>query len=172
MAISMLKMIPSTINNIYSFHMDQLIIDAEELYDYLLNRVHTMFYPNKELIFVNLCGYTHATDEYIHSISNNDKDEIRLAFGTWLHQEIESNALFDKEFWQIFRKLESYAEIYICYRKLFIFKKYYFHVTYDFYFFGLHLYGWQADSDMLQPDNRVCIPLDYNIPDYDWYNSV
>lgn len=172
MTTSMLKMVPSTIDNICSFQMDRLIIDAEELYDYLLNRIHTMFYPDKTLIFVNLCGFTYATDEYIDSILNHDKDAIRLAFGTWLQQEIESNTLFDRELWQIFRKLENYAEIYICYRKLFIFKNYYFHVTYDFYFFGLHLYGWQGDSNTLQPDNRIPIPFDNNIPEHVWYNSV
>jgi hypothetical protein len=174
MTTSMFKMIPSTMHHIHSYYMNDLIKDAEELYDYLLNRIDTMFYPDKTLIFVNLCGFTSETDTHIlHNISLQYGEELRLAFGTWLHHEIENNSIFDRENWQIFRKVDLMTHMYLGYRILFIYHHYYFQVSYDFYFFGLVLYGWkEADKEKLQPDNRVNIPDDKYMPEDDWYNSV
>ena len=173
MTPSMFKMIPSTIHHIHSYYMDQLIRDAEELYDYLLNRIDTMFYPDKTLIFVNLSGFTYDINEHINDISQKHAEEIRVAFGKWLQYEIQSNTLFDRENWQIFRKLDLITYMYIGYRKLFVYQHYYFQVSYDFYFFGLVLYGWKEDNkEKLQPDDRVSVPIDQYMPDYDWYNSV
>ena len=153
--------------------MDRFIREGEELYQFLIYNFDTMFNEDNTLIFVDIRYFSDSCQGYIKDIQKNYSDDIRKEFGLWLLHEKANGWLFDRANWQIYRNRDVCTDMYIGYRTLFVYKQYYFQVSYDFYFFVLGLYGWKDEYiEALQPDNLEVILSDRYISERNWYYSV
>ena len=153
--------------------MDRFIREGEELYRFLIENFDKMFNEDKTLIFVDIRYFFDSCQDYVEDIRKNYNDSIKKEFGLWLLQEKSSGRLFDRTNWQIYRNRDICTDMYIGYRTLFVYKQYYFQVSYDFYFFALGLYGWKDEhKETLQPDNLELILSDLYISERNWYYSV
>ena len=153
--------------------MDRFIREGEELYQFLIENFDTMFNKDNTLIFVDIRYFSDSCQDYLKDIHTNDSDDIKREYSVWLLQEKNSGRLFDRANWQIYRNRDVFTDMYLGYRILFIYKQYYFQVSYDFYFFALGLYGWKDKQiEALQPDNLAIILSDQYISDRNWYYSV
>jgi hypothetical protein len=156
---------------------------GEESFEYMVNHFHDMFKGEGEEKRIKelSMGYTDTyTNIYYEKIADEYYEEFEKLLVPWIYQEFESKRLLERSQWKLFRDAETFIDICMGYRKLFLHKHYYFQLTIASYnrydsitkdniYFELNLYGWKEEnSDLLYPIKRVSIPLDMMMPDLDW----
>jgi hypothetical protein len=171
-----------------SWFWPKLVEEGNKLYTYLINNFEELFDGNNIPHFYIRDWY------YYYDIEDGDKinelygKDIEKELIPWIKNEYKENRLFNRELWKPFRHHLHLSEMFNGYRKLFQYKQYYFQLGMESIcennnnckycidnkvqlvpLFCLALYGWKKDtSDMLQPEERVSIPLDNIIPERDW----
>jgi hypothetical protein len=169
------------------FCWDRFLKEGEELFNYMIHNFDDMFDGNKIKHFD--IRYEYIYDEGTQEIKERYGEDIQKELIPWIKKEFESNELINSTSWKPFRDQYTLSDMYFGYRKLFQFKHYYFQLamesecdlddckycindTNKIIFsphFCLALYGWKDESsDILQPYNKVKIPLDNIMPESDW----
>ena len=154
---------------------------GDESFDYMVNHFHSMFEgegEEKRIKDISM-GHTDSyTMGYFNKIFDDYGEEIEKRLVPWIYQEFESKRLLERSKWRPCRDSDHYTHIFMGYRKLFLYKQYYFqltispnahNITSDGIYFEIQLYGWKEENDdKLYPAKHVIIPLDDMMPDYDW----
>jgi hypothetical protein len=174
-----------------SFFWHVFVEEGEKLYNYLINNYNKMLDKDNIPHFYIRNWYYYIED--IDNIYESYGEDIEKELLTWIQNEYKENRLFNRELWKPFRGNHTSYEMFNGYRKLFQYKHYYFQLGIEprcendddkciycidysnrsrvqiIPHFYLALYGWKKDnSDMLQPYEKVKIPLDNIMPERDW----
>jgi len=121
----------------------------------------------------------------VNTIKELYMKEMESALIPWIMAEYKENRLMEKSQWKPFRNRIFIDCMYLGYRRLFPFKHYYFQLTIESgcrcedclhsstpdyaAHFELALYGWTEDNcTFVQPDNKVTIGDDHQMPEEDW----
>lgn len=158
--------------------------EANKSFEYMLHNYNTMLTDNL------LVKHFTLLDEGVYDLGIKDimklyGDEIEKEIGPWIQKEYESGRLFDKTVWKPFRDRYTLFDGYMGYKKMFIFKNYFFQLIihdtcvsdmckfcndYEVVnHFELAVIGWKEDnSNMLQPYGVDPIPSDDIMPERYW----
>jgi hypothetical protein len=158
-----------------------LLIEGEELFDYLCHHFYDLFDKNNNIKDFNLTPVTPLMMGYYENVNELYGKLIHDAIIPWIHEEYQSNRLITKELWKPFRVPWEHNIMYYGYRKLFIYDKYYFQLSLvndsdeidgiltRWVHFEVALYGWKVEGvDTLQPSNTVKILQDMMMPEENW----
>jgi hypothetical protein len=163
----------------------RFLIEGDELFNYMLNNFENMFDGNLKIKHFDI------RDEAIYDIGSEEimqkyDEEIQKDLIQWIKNELTEKRLFEKNNWKPFRDKYLLTYMYLGYRKLFQFKKYYLQLGLEAAcvesetckyceknenqkHFQLILYGWKDENcDKLQPDERFTIVSNNIIPDHYW----
>ena len=165
--------------------------EGDKLYNYLINNYEIMFNENNILHFYIRNWYYYYDEENVDKINELYGEDIEKELICWIKNEHKENRLFNRELWKPFRDGQTLEDMFNGYKKLFQYKQYYFQLGMELEcgnnncdycidyidsneiqitpHFCLALYGWEKDtSNMLQPDERINIPLDNYMTECDW----
>lgn len=164
--------------------------EAERSYNYMITNYKNMFdgdiIKHFDIRYVSNLAWGRADD-----LKDECGDDIHKEALQWIRNEHESGRrLFGRINWKPFLDNWTFNDVYLGYRKLFIYKNYYFQlgVTYGMYddepdckycknrdnvtHFELRLYGWKDEkSEMIQPGNKFTSIPDNLMPELDWNNN-
>ena len=162
--------------------------DGNKMYNYMVNNFNDMV-NDKSIRHFNV-GYAlpHVMD-YADEINEKYNNDIQLELIPWIKKEFDSEALFEYTNWMPFRDRYVMTEMFLGYRKLFIYKKYIFQLSLisdcdykdicdnckngisDIHFVA-SLYGWKdnKDNNKIKPYENFTIE-DNSIPDSFWYSG-
>jgi hypothetical protein len=172
------------------YKWDKFLIEGDELFSYMIHNFNSMF--DGEIIKHFRINYGAYMEVFGYESSDNIdemyRNDIQKELLPWIYKEFENKELFNKENWKPFRDTYCFTAMYLGYKKMFQYKKYYFQLAIDkacgecpycenkntvyFEHFELKMYGWVDEkSDKLQPDDRVAIPPD-NIMPYEYWRRM
>lgn len=164
----------------------EFVEEGDILYNYMVNNFKEMI--NETIIrhFNITYGRSYVID-YVDDINEEDNIAIQLKLIPWIQKEGKS--LFEYNNWMPFRDEIAMTDMYLGYRKMFIYKHYVFQLSLtsgcDYFdlcnnckngmnniHFVASLYGWKDDNYVnLQPENRMTILEDNIMPDSYWYRD-
>jgi len=104
---------------------EEFLKEGEELFQYMLHHYDDMFdgdcVKHFDIWYATWWMQTHYRD--VKKLCGND---IQAELVRWIHLEAESNRLFDPNYWKPFRDGDTLIYMSLGYKKLFVYKGYYF----------------------------------------------
>ena len=102
-----------------------LVKKGEELFQYMIHNYDTMF-DGDYIKHFDVWYTSHMMEGYYdEAIKECGKNNIKAELIPWIRKEFETNNLFNSENWRPERDYD-YCDMYLGYRKLFVYKQYYF----------------------------------------------
>ncbi len=167
-----------------------LVKEAEQSYEYMIHNYNDMFdgdtIKHFDIRYVSNLAMKCAGD-----LREDCYDDIHKEVLPWIRNEHESGRLFEHANWKPFIDNWTINDVYLGYRKLFTYKKYYFQLgvnnglwdhepdckycknNEEVIHFELELYGWKDEtSEMIQPGNKFKTIIDNLMPELDWNNNA
>jgi hypothetical protein len=159
------------------------IKEGDESYNYMLHHYHQMI--DHEILDSGFIVYYATYVMYWeYDKIHWDRYDIQRELITWIHNEYERRALFERNNWKYERDSYSIVNMYIAYRKLFVYHNYYFQLIIEggkygkqendpieyYPVFQLALFGWKGNIDLnVEPyHNSIVLLPDHLLPDTIW----
>lgn len=166
---------------------DRFLEEGASMFNYMISNYEKMFEINNTITHFNIrSGTYHIDDSILVFIKEQYLVDIQSELVSWIQREYESTSLLEYTNWKPFRDQYTLIDMYFGYRKMFVYKHYYFQLALDSYcrecsyykntnertHFKLALYGWKDEHcEHLQPDDVVSIPHDNIMPMLYWEES-
>jgi len=155
---------------------DACIAEGNKSFTYMINNLDDMFDKDSIKHF----DIRYATSDciiYYNNIRDKYLNTIQHTLIQWIYNEHTCGRLYEQTNWKPFRDVNDYTEMYLGYKKLFLYKEYYFQLAIEYrcecdeciyciteknrIHFELGLYGWRNNcNNLLDPDKRYSIELD------------
>lgn len=160
----------------------EFLKEGEGLFQYMIHNYDDMFDDGRIKHF-DIWYATWWMQSHYKDVKALCGKEIQTELVPWIHHEFESKRLFDSSHWKPFRDGDTLIYMSLGYKKLFVYKNYYFQLQIEAtcsdcvhceskdnpIHFDLGLYGWKDEhSDKVLPYNDVIILSDNMMPERDW----
>jgi hypothetical protein len=170
-----------------SFYWDEFLDEGDELHKYMTDNFISMFDGDTKI------KHFYIKNEFLQDIgaekvNEEHGEEIQKELIVWIKNELEEETIFEKENWKPFRDRYTLTDMYLGFKKMFVFKDHYFQLILENYcqtntctyckseedqenstFFALSYYGWTDDKIItLQPYNDVVVMQDNILPYLYW----
>jgi hypothetical protein len=156
--------------------LERFLQEAETSYAHLVEHIHTEISEPRILSIPDIGAFwdrDYECDPYAEEVEKRYGEPLKQAYSVWLYREHAEGHLVDRTYWQIYRDPRDFVSSYLGYRRLFVYQRHYFQVTYDSNRFYLTLYGWTEEScDTFLPERKHKILPDHMIPEIHWFYSV
>jgi len=153
------------------------------LLDFMIHNFKDMIDGENNLKHFHICQGLYGLSQYIDMIS--DIQCLQLDLISWIKHEYMNGMLFQNKNWKPFRDPDLILCMFLGYRRLFVYKQYYFQLAIldscecddckyckihkKYIHFSLALYGWKKECDeKLLPDKLLNILPDNLIPEWFW----
>jgi hypothetical protein len=169
-----------------SLTWEECLKQGDELFQYMIHNYESMF--DGDLIkHFDIWYVTWWMQTYYENVKEECYKDIQTQSVPWIRKEFETNNLFNSKNWKPFREAEYGGYMYLGYRKIFVYKQYYFQLQIEAtcsdcihclrnenpIHFELGLYGWKDTEEqyrVLPYDNIVLLPDNMMSDDY-WNNN-
>ncbi len=163
----------------------EIVKENNKLFDYMIANFESMFDGDSIVKHFEM-RYGYTNDLGLKKIMKKHGDTIQKELISWIRKEYAEHRLFEKTNWTPFRDGYNHNLIYLGYKVLFIFQKYYFKLGIEEQcpikkckycennetqtHFQLILYGWKENENdtFLKPFYKRPVPSNNIIPDKDW----
>jgi hypothetical protein len=164
------------------FEWEDCLKEGEEAFQYMIHHYDDMLDGDRVKHF-DIWYATYWMQSYYDDVKALYGKEIQVELAPWIKNEFESKRLFEPTLWKPFRDGDSPNYINMGYKKLFVYKNYYFQLQIETtcsdcvdcernenpIHFDIALYGWKDEhSDKVLPYNDVSVLPDYMMPERDW----
>jgi hypothetical protein len=103
------------------FCWDRFLVEGELLFQYMKDNFNNMFEGDAKIKHFNIRNemcYDHGS----HELNQVFGKEIQKELVPWIKKELEDNRLFNNTLWKPFRDIYTLHDMYLGYRKLFLFR--------------------------------------------------
>lgn len=150
---------------------DDFIEEGDKLFEYMLHNFDSMFDNSGTTVkHFNAIPGTYTSIDHTDEIIDAYREDIQKKLIVWIKNELDINELFEKEYWKPFRDESMLSCMYLGYRKLFVYKQYFFQLALEPecmdcgycdnnekpYHFELVYYGYKENED-----DKFLLPFRY-----------